>query len=460
MRVLEFIKTHLVALLCGGVALAAIAGGVLGMARDTVVEEMKKEISQTGASSIPDLKRDAKNEDVIASEKRRGELFENEYAETVEVANQINARKVLMGGVFPQPEKTATPFEFKEAYKKTMRVLHTKLGAEALPTEADIQEEAQNVEDLLLLEAEQKAEEEEEEEESGRGGRAPSVGRMRSAPPTGGRPFMPPMPPVYGGGRMAPGSGRMAPGSGRMAPSGPLGTRAPKMSITRSDEPKYDPVYRARVAKAKSILCYYDEASFHHSPLEYADDAPTPEEMWFAQVALWVQDDVVRAIAELNREAADRVTDGDACVEHVPVKRLVRLRVLGYNTAEAAGRFSFPMADSTNLPPGAGGPSLTARRCNEQYDVVRFIVSVVVDQRDILQLIDRLSRVNFYQCLNVSWEAVDHRLAMGEGYFYGTDPVVQATLEFEGYMAREVHEKWMPSAVRKLLGIDAEDEGD
>ena len=49
---------------------------------------------------------------------------------------------------------------------------------------------------------------------------------------------------------------------------------------------------------------------------------------------------------------------------------------------------------------------------------------------------------------------VDHEAEMAVGYFYGTDPVVRATVEFEGYMAREVYEPLMPAAVRELLGIE------
>ena len=37
--------------------------------------------------------------------------------------------------------------------------------------------------------------------------------------------------------------------------------------------------------------------------------------------------------------------------------------------------------------------------------------------------------------------------------FYGTEPVVQVTLEFEGYMAREVYSGLMPPPVRELLGV-------
>jgi hypothetical protein len=362
----------------------------------------------------------------------------------------------LMDGVFPKEEKTATPYEFKQKYAKTMDVLYAKLNAGTLPTEVEIQEEAENVADLLLLEAEQKAEE--EEDEAGRAPRAAAVGPL-TAPRTnpmvggGGGRMMPP-----GGGRMMPeGGGRLMPGrmGGFVGPGGMGAGRMSQISVARSDEPKYDAVYRARVSKAKSILCYYDATSFHVSPIAYQEDAPTPEDMWEAQVGLWIQEDVVKAIAKLNQEAAERVTEGEACVEQVPVKRLVALRVLGYDVPKL-GRLTFPAAGGDVQLSGVGGPSLTGRKCNDQYDVVRFVVRVVIDQRDVLQLIDRISRVNFYQCLGVDYEAVDRDAAINQGYFYGTDPVVTATLEFEGYMAREVYEELMPPVIRKLLGIDTE----
>jgi hypothetical protein len=463
-RVLQFVKTHVISLLCGLVAVGAIVICVLGMTSSAVVSKMKEDVSYTGAGAIKSLRSHPQNADTIAAERQRGELFESEYRKTVETAKDINARPVLMAGVFPVAEKVATPFEFKQRYADAMRVLYTQIDGGKLPSEVEIQEEAQNIEDLRLLEEEQRA-----EEEGGESGRTPRVTTGttrtsgRTAPPTG-RGLMPPsgrgLPPGSG---MMPGGGRMME-AGRAMPGPSMGGRGgPAISTIRSGgEPKYDPVYRARVAKAKSILCYYDDDTFHHSPLEYAEEAPLPEDMWFAQVGLWVQEDVVKAVADLNQEAADQVADADACVQDVPVKRLVFVRVLGYEATpkerEREGRIWFPGADSGGVLSGAGGPSLTGRQCGDQFDVVRFVVSVVVDQRDLLQLIDRISRVNFYQCLSARYEAVDHEAEMALGYFYGTNPVVRATLEFEGYMAREVYQPLMPPTVLELLGIKKSEE--
>jgi hypothetical protein len=427
------------------------------MSSGKVVDEMNQELSRIRASEIGNLKRKAQNEETIAAVKRRGELFEAEYARTVEEANRINRRDVLKGGVFPKAEKTATPFEFKDLYKNTAERLYVKLDAGTLPTEAEIQEEVQNVQDLILLEKEQKAEEEDTTTGGGPSPRLAAGGRRPPAPSPRAPTYEPPSP--MGGGRMLaqPGGagGRF---SGAQNVRGGPGMGIPSPTGSQSDEPKYNPVYRARVSKAKSIHCYYGQNSFDVAPLAYQETAPTPEEMWYAQVGLWIQEDVVKAIADLNRAAAARVSSGDACVEDVPVKRLVFTRVLGYQLGEDKGILYFPAAQTSQLgQQGFGGPSLTGRTCNEQFDVVRFVVSVVVDQREILQLINQISKVNFYQCLNVTYEAVDQQAEMNEGYFYGTDPVVKATLEFEGYMSRDVYEELMPPAVREVLGIKDKD---
>ena len=464
MQILKVIKTYWVSLLCGVVAAGAVTVGVMGMSSDTAVKKMKKQLSQAGASSINSLRSDPKNEQIIEREKRRGELFQEEYQKTLDVALEINKREPLMTGVFPKYDSPVRAYEYQEAYAEAVRTLHTELQGGMLPTEAEIQEEAQNVEDLLLLEAEQKAEESGEEvsgtnrRSTGRSSRSLGTGG-RLAPSGGGR-----MPPTYGGGRTPPqmaGGGRMPPhmAGGRNAPRGMGAGYAPQTptisAAARTGEPKYDPVYRARVAKAKSILCYYDADTFHVSPIVTSPTAPQPEEMWLAQVSLWVQNDIVDAIAKLNDAAAGRVKEGDPSVQDVPVKRLVRVRVASYETPQ--GRLQIPsISDVPEMD-----PSFTGRLGNDMFDVIRFRVEVVMDQRDILELIDEISRVNFYQCLNVDYEIVDRNIALEMGYFYGTDPVVQVSLDFEGYMARDVYAPIMPALIKKNLGIEGggEEEG-
>ena len=459
--VLQFFKTHWLSLLSGTVAMAAIVFCVMGMTSDRVNKEMTKKLNEIGASGIPGLTAKPQNEATIASEKQRGKLFEEEYKKTVGVAKQINAREVLMPGVFPAAAKAATPFEFRQEYMKAVASLYKPMSGGMLPSEAEIQEEAQNIDDLRLLEEEKRAEIAAEDNPDGTavasgGARSPIGGRGRTT-------FTP-----LGGSRTPAATGGSGRGLGTRGPSGGRGRGGGRSAGGMSGggstyavggDPKYDPVYRARVAKAKNILCYYSPTTFHVSPIALDETtSPPPEEMWFAQVSLWVQQDVVNAIKQLNQSAANEIKDIEPCVEQVPVKHLEAVRVLGYyaspNEEAPSGTIQFPATDFGTMMQGVNADaSLTGRRSDDQFDVVRFVVSVVIDQRDILQFIDQISKVNFYQCISMRYDRVDPQTAQNEGYFYGTQPTVRATFVFEGYMSREVYEPLMPEPVRKLLGI-------
>jgi len=472
---LQFIKNHLISLLCGVAGVAAITFASIGMSSDKVTAQMQKQIQETGAGGIAGLRRTPRNQALIDAKKKEGELFDAEYKATVESARKINARAPLMAGVFPKPARDATPFEFRESYRKALRVLPITLRAGALPSDGDILEEQQNVDDLVALEQERKEEEQADEDET-RPGR-PIAGRNRNfRPPPIQRPGV--------GGRRFTGRNLRPGGSGGEAfrgarfggEVGPIG-RAPAQSFSQqsqyrppSNEPKYDPVYRARVSKAKSILCYVADDSFDVSPIVTATEAPAPADMWFAQVGLWIQQDVAAAVADMNDEAAAKIKNGDPYVANVPVKRIVAIRVQSYEVTPAddqkPGRIGFPtaMAQSGRGMIARGmssdlGGSFTGRKSNEQYDVVRFTVEVVVDQREVLRLIDRISRENFYECLAVSYQAVDRAVDQDqEGYYYGPTPVVRTTLEFEAYMLREVYQPLMPAPIKAALGIEDKEE--
>ncbi len=443
---MQFIKAHLISLLCGVGAIAALAVGILGMMATSVVDEMNKRVSDTGAREIRSLAADPQNERKIEAERAKGEKFEEEYQRTLAAAYGINQRGPLMAGVFPKPDKESTKFQFVEVYERALRRLPIGLIAGTLPTNEEVEDERQNVLDLQLLEAEQL-------EEGGQ--RAPAITQRNAALPRARPP-----PAVVGGGATMMGAGgrgslRMAGGAGvrggggRFA--GAMGAGAPARAA-RGGEPKYDPVYRANVSKAKSIRCYVDPPTFHVSPIVNVTSAPPPDQMWFAQVSLWVQQDLVAAIARVNEAAARQVTDGDAYVEQMPVKRIELLRVLGYQAP--GGLLSFPGGDTG----GVRSESFTGQTCNDQFDVVRFVLVVVVDQRDVLQLIDQISKQNYYQCIGAGYSMVNPDDAQ-HGYLYGPEPVVRVQLEFEGYMARAVYKPLMPAEIRRMLGADEGDDG-
>lgn len=414
---LEFLRNHWVSLLCGVVAAAALVFGIMGMTSDAVRKRMQSEILQrTHASSIANLKRNPKNDEIIAREKKRVELFDAEIKRTMEIARKINARDPLLPDVFPRPRQEVDRFRFREAYRDAMSQLPVRLHAGTLPTQAEIEEERLNVQDMLAL-----------EQEKTPGGAAVTT----------------------------PGAGPVGRGVPAVGVAG--GYRGPGLGTRLGTAPKYDPVLRARVSKARQIRCYVDEDSFHVSPIVDSSEAPSLLDMWLAQVGYWVQADLVSAIADFNDQAARTLGPDQVYVEFMPVKRLDQVQILGYQTKD--GLKPFPTRTQTGTGMGRtmqqqAASSFTKRVCNELYDVVRLRLTVVADQREVLRLIDRISKQNFFTCVGASYEVVDRqREEQQEGYLYGSAPVIRVTLDYEFYMLRDVYQPLMPDPVLELLGI-------
>lgn len=462
--VLKFVTTHWVSLASGVGAVAFIVIAVIGMTSDAVPKKMQEELTRTKATTIRSLMSTPVNETVIAAEIARGEQLTQEFARTQEVVKQINRRAPLMPGIFPKPATLVAPLQFRENYVKVVADLPRSLAADTLPTASDIQEEQRNVEDLIAQERE-KLEEEQADDLAGAGPRPPVRTGAGRAPPSFDDPDD-----RFGGVVMGGGGGGgvvMGGGGGRMARGG--GARGgammpgPQQTFTApTTDPKYDPIYRARVTKARSIHCYIDPQTFQVSPIARETTPPSVEEMWNAQVSVWIQEDVVRAIAGLNGQAAEKLDRNDIALEHVPVKRLVAVRVLGYELPNGQ-RVAFRVDPGVGAGPFQAPPvgsTLTGRVTGGDIDVVRFMVQLVVDQRQIPRVIDAISRANFFQCVGVSYEAVNRQTEeMQLGYFYGTAPVVKLTLDFEAYMAVEAYADLMPPEVRARLGGGAADGG-
>lgn len=465
---MQFVKKHWVLLLCGVASIGAIVVGMLGMTSTSVDEEMQRRMQ--AAAEIQQLRNDPQNEKTISAEKERGQKFEEQYQTVLEMAENINRRVPLMEGVFPEPLRPETPYRFQQVYLKRIFELPRIMKAGTLPTELEVQDEAEIVAEIMRRRS---AEEGDSESDLLGGGLSPPgdggmSGGGRAAPPGmgGGRTAPPGMgggrtaPPGMGGGRAAPpgmSGGRTAPGvgGGRSAPPAggerPLGPALPEN--LNLDEVRH----RAAIKKARSIRAYITpETSLHISPVANAQVTPTPLDMWFAQVSLWVQEDMIRAIAEVNEAAAQELKEGEGNVTNMPVKHLEVVRVKGYMTS--AGLIAFP---STSLQTANQttpddldlvGESFTARVSDEQFDVVRVVMRVVVDQRDLLKLIDAVTRENFYQLVGLEYSIAEG--SDPSGYMYGFEPTVRATLDFEGYLARKVYKEMMPATVLKALGIE------
>ena len=108
--------------------------------------------------------------------------------------------------------------------------------------------------------------------------------------------------------------------------------------------------------------------------------------------------------------------------------------------------------DEFEPPPAKALNVFTKRTSNPEYDVIHFAVHLVVDVRDIPTIISGISKVNFYVPLSVSYSAVRHDMLF-QGKVYGSEPVVNLSVNFDGYFFREIYAKFMPPGIKDRLGI-------
>ena len=61
--------------------------------------------------------------------------------------------------------------------------------------------------------------------------------------------------------------------------------------------------------------------------------------------------------------------------------------------------------------------------------------------------------MHFYQLIDIDYTVPPMATLESQSFHYGDGPVVLATYDFEGYMARKVFMDLMPEAVQMALGI-------
>ena len=192
---------------------------------------------------------------------------------------------------------------------------------------------------------------------------------------------------------------------------------------------------------------------------------PTPPDVFSAQMNYWLQQDVLRAIAEANDGAPDVTRSAVKRIMKVGLPTQQQIFTMLRTAAPGQGQPSpdDPSAQQTQAPSDPTQPippnyalSPTGRYSNALYDVIQFKLSLVVDAARVPQVLAVLSRNRFITVYNsnvTAVNAVDHQAA---GYIYGAQPVVQLDLDCEALFLREWTKQFMPPVVRRFLGVQDE----
>jgi hypothetical protein len=220
-----------------------------------------------------------------------------------------------------------------------------------------------------------------------------------------------------------------------------------------------------RNKRADTHTVYLDETSL---PLSQEIQGlngkpPTDVQIWFAQMALWVTEDVVNAVNAANKDSK-RIPDS-------PIKHLKALRIpfgIGQYVLQAQAVGGAPDAAGVTQDPN-GVPqafvlSPTGRVSNDVYDVLHFDLVLRVDFRKLPQIIAELERNRLFTVMSTAVTTVDAQAEFNDvGYVYGNDPIAEVTLQCEALYLRSwtvdkentYKRALMPQLVRGWVGAEA-----
>jgi len=207
--------------------------------------------------------------------------------------------------------------------------------------------------------------------------------------------------------------------------------------------------YRARAAE---LGVYASIASFEGVPTDVLDTAPPLVSLWDLQERAWMHHDLLRAITAANGNSAGGVNDG-------VVKRVIKIAVnnSAWNTADGnpapqaydAGEDKAPTDLSRSVTGRVSGPGTR----NRWFDVRTAQLDLVVSSRRLPAFIDALSATNFISVLDLDLARVEPLADLREGFAYGDEHVVRASLSIEFVLLREWRKDAMPEDVKRALGM-------
>jgi hypothetical protein len=394
---MDFVKKNLIMLISAVVAVLSLVLIFLGISNVSGVKASLEE-SQQVLSSIDNLSRGVSVEtkegsrNLIPTEKivkRAKDVFAQRKAEgfkrlEVELKENIGfdpatgsiKRKVLLEGIFPKPMDAAQPYQFRTVYKAAIDNLLKVMQAGTVPTADELKVSSEEVsQDMGFLADELMSES--------------TKGKSKKDTRT--------------------------------------------YDISNEEKLKRLSVEIASNKRAESIkvYCGIKDLDVILGAYTSSGTAPNVEEMWWAQLSLWIQQDIADAVAKANAQARN-VTE--SVVKQLKVN-------LGHRYYLPNGFIG--ISENQNIPDSFTGLSAT-----KYYDVLRFSLETVVDARRIPEFINAMYGEGHYLLYSWKIEKVDKQNISGsaqtttsEGYYrFGNAPIVKLTTNWEGYFLRDFYE--------------------
>ncbi len=207
--------------------------------------------------------------------------------------------------------------------------------------------------------------------------------------------------------------------------------------------PKQDDFVRNYVCtQASKIRVYATRDSF-----QKRSSTKNEQEIFDALVDCWLQAEVVHTIDKVNTDAykAQALPPEEQNVGHSPIKKLDHIGV-GFNQPGSTGGGGLFAPIHTALD---YTQSMTGRAGTTKYDVTVMQISMDMDPSYINKFIDALYRQNnSYTVLNVKVSTVDPLVAASYGYIYGKQQVVSVSMQVEANLYRGWTAAIMPAVYK------------
>ena len=412
---MNFIRRHSFIFICAGVAFVGLALAGFGMTRGSDVVQQLEDGRGLARQIDGFLGRD-KPATVAAIEQMQGQIERLKQAREafLEEASRVNRREPLIPGFFPKPEDDGARYAFQDAYKNGFDGFLAELHA---GKNVD-REELRNWRTMV-------------EEET----RAYHLGET------------------------------------------PLGfaNLDPLVLAQLPDEVRWNHAARASIWVARHSYCFAELTSFDVKASVYQPregDPPDMDRFWSAQTSLWIQQDIVGALIDLNKARADELArsgGGDQqtpWVGNMPLKQIVGIRVSDYlfedeepPEVDEQRLQSIYQKRGFNVSVNVGDPPLdvldvlTERGGGDEFDVMHVRVVLVVDPRHLPAIIDEILKRNLFSLLSVRYRYVPMS-RNHVGLLYGPDPVIQVEMDLAIHWLGDVYFELMPQQTKKRLGFE------
>lgn len=177
-------------------------------------------------------------------------------------------------------------------------------------------------------------------------------------------------------------------------------------------------------------------------------------ELWLFQWDYWMISDVLSSVRVANTDREGRrLTVPDAVVKRIESITLDYPKLLMPKEDTSLGGAASASGSATFLDPNVSVTGRTSSAANAEYDVRDATMTVIVSSARVQDLINAISKTNFMTVIDLDLQQVDSFGELSQGYFYGDEAVVRATVKIETIWLRSWLNPLMPRVVRDALAI-------